>query len=80
MKRVNITEEQFQSISQKLNKMRNDTSALKLSELKCYARDAIDKAFRLGRQYSSLFLLDIEGRKSILQKLNSIINHIDNIK
>lgn len=77
MKRINITEQQLQNVSQQLSQMRTNTSDLKLSSLKCYARDAIGKAFRLGKRYNSTSMLDIEGRKNILQKLNEIISRID---
>lgn len=77
MKRINITEQQFQNVSQQLNKMRNDTSDLKLSGLKILARNSITKAFHLGEKYGSLSLLDLESRKDILEKLNEIISRID---
>ena len=79
MKRINITEQQFQNVSQQLSQMRSDTSDLKLSDLKCYARDAIGRAFRLGKRYRGLSMLDIKGRKNILQKLNEIISRIDDV-
>lgn len=77
MKRINITEQQFQNVSQKISHQRDVTSDIKLSGLKIFARDSITKAFHLGEKYGSLSLLDLESRKDILQKLNEIISCID---
>jgi hypothetical protein len=77
MKRINITEQQFQNVSQKINHQRDVTSDMKLSGLKILARNSITKAFHLGEKYGSLSLLDLESRKDILEKLNEIISRID---
>ena len=77
MKRINITEQQFQNVSQKISNQRNVTSDMKLSSLKILARNSITKAFHLGEKYGSLSLLDLESRKDILEKLNEIISRID---
>ena len=79
MKRINITEQQFQNVSQRISHQRDITSDIKLSGLKILARDSITKAFHLGEKYGSLSLLDLETRKDILQKLNEIISRIDDM-
>ena len=79
MKRINITEQQFQNVSQKISHHRDITSDMKLSGLKILARDSITKAFQLGEKYGSLSLLDLESRKDILEKLNEIISRIDDM-
>ena len=79
MKRINITEQQFQNVSQRISHQRDITSDMKLSGLKILARDSITKAFHLGEKYGSLSLLELETRKDILQKLNEIISRIDDM-
>lgn len=79
MKRINITEQQFQNVSQKISHQRDITSDMKLSGLKILARDSITKALQLGEKYGSLSLLDLESRKDILEKLNEIISRIDDM-
>jgi hypothetical protein len=79
MKRINITEQQFQNVSQKISHQRDITSDMKLSGLKILARNSITKAFHLGEKYSSLSLLDLESRNDILEKLNEIISRIDDM-
>ena len=81
MKRVRITEEQYSGFlkqyeknntAQELSNMRHNVADLKQNELKVIARDAITKAFQLGADYESTSMLDMEGRKEILQKLNQL--------
>ena len=88
MKRVRITEEQYSGFlkqyeknntAQELSNMRHNVSDLKQNELKVIARDAITKAFQLGADYESTSMLDMEGRKEILQKLNQLQAKIDSV-
>ena len=88
MKRVKITEEQYSSFlkkyeknntAQELSNMRHNVADLKQNELKVIARDAITKAFQLGADYESTSMLDMEGRKEILQKLNQLQAKIDSV-
>lgn len=88
MKRVKITEEQYSGFlkqyeknntAQELSNMRHNVAALKQNELKVIARDAITKAFQLGADYESTSMLDMEGRKEILQKLNQLQAKIDSV-
>ena len=88
MKRVRITEEQYSGFlkqyeknntAQELSNMRHNVADLKQNELKVIARDAITKAFQLGADYESTSLLDMEGRKEILQKLNQLQAKIDSV-
>ena len=88
MKRVKITEEQYSSFlkkyeknntAQELSNMRHNVADLKQNELKVIARDAITKAFQLGAHYESTSMLDMEGRKEILQKLNQLQAKIDSV-
>ena len=91
MKRVKITEEQYSGFlkqyekdsdttAQDISNMRHTVADLKQNELKLIARDAITKAFRLGRSYKAASPLDMEQRKKILRKLNELIAKIDDIK
>lgn len=88
MKRVKITEEQYSGVlkqyeknntAQELSNMRHNVADLKQNELKVIARDAITKAFQLGADYESTSMLDMEGRKEILQKLNRLQAKIDSV-
>ena len=88
MKRVKITEEQYSGFlkqyeknntAQELSNMRHNVANLKQNELKVIARDAITKAFQLGADYESTSMLDMEGRKEILQKLNQLQAKIDSV-
>ena len=88
MKRVKITEEQYSGFlkqyeknntAQELSNMRHNVADLKQNELKVIARDAITKAFLLGADYESTSMLDMEGRKEILQKLNRLQAKIDSV-
>ena len=89
MKSVKITEEQYSDFlrqygagktAQDISNMRHNVSDLKQNELKVIARDAITKAFKLGRSYKAASPLDMERRKQILGKLNGMIAKIDDIK
>ena len=88
MKRLRITEEQYSGFlkqyeknntAQELSNMRHNVADLKQNELKVIARDAITKAFQLGADYESTSMLDMEGRKEILQKLNQLQAKIDSV-
>ena len=88
MKRVQITDNQYNGFlkkyeknntAQELSNMRHNVSDLKQNELKVIARDAITKAFQLGADYESTSMLDMEGRKEILQKLNRLQAKIDSV-
>ena len=88
MKRVKITEEQYSGFlkqyeknntAQELSNMRHNVADLKQNELKVISRDAITKAFQLGADYESTSMLDMEGRKEILQKLNQLQAKIDSV-
>ena len=88
MKRVQITENQYNGFlkkyeknntAQELSNMRHNVADLKQNELKVIARDAITKAFQLGADYESTSMLDMEGRKEILQKLNQLQAKIDSV-
>ena len=88
MKRVRITEEQYSGFlkqyeknntAQELSNMRHNVADLKQNELKVISRDAITKAFQLGADYESTSMLDMEGRKEILQKLNQLQAKIDSV-
>ena len=88
MKRVKITEEQYSGFlkqyeknntAQELSNMRHNVADLKQNELKVIARDAITKAFQLGADYESTSMLDMEGRKEILQKLNQLQAKIESV-
>ena len=88
MKKVRITEEQYSGFlkqyeknntAQELSNMRHNVADLKQNELKVIARDAITKAFQLGADYESTSMLDMEGRKEILQKLNQLQAKIDSV-
>ena len=88
MKRVKVTEEQYSGFlkqyeknntAQELSNMRHNVADLKQNELKVIARDAITKAFQLGADYESTSMLDMEGRKEILQKLNRLQAKIDSV-
>ena len=88
MKRVKITEEQYSGFlkqyeknntAQELSNMRHNVADLKQNELKVIARDAITKAFQLGADYEATSMLDMEGRKEILQKLNRLQAKIDSV-
>ena len=88
MERVRITEEQYSGFlkqyeknntAQELSNMRHNVADLKQNELKVIARDAITKAFQLGADYESTSMLDMEGRKEILQKLNQLQAKIDSV-
>ena len=88
MKRVRITEEQYSGFlkqyeknntAQELSNMRHNVADLKQNELKVISRDAITKAFQLGADYESTSMLDMEGRKEILQKLNRLQAKIDSV-
>lgn len=88
MKRVRITEEQYSGFlkqyeknntAQELSNMRHNVADLKQNELKVISRDAITKAFQLGADYESTSMLDMEGRKEILQKLNQLQANIDSV-
>ena len=88
MKRVKITEEQYSGFlkqyeknntAQELSNKRHNVADLKQNELKVIARDAITKAFQLGADYESTSMLDMEGRKEILQKLNQLQAKIDSV-
>lgn len=92
MKRIKITEEQFHdlsrneavkvedggNVSQKIQKMRNDTSDMKQGELKQLAHRQIDRAFWLGIKYSKM-LSNIEGRAKIMKQLDKMNKQIDRI-
>lgn len=89
MKRVKITEEQYSGFlkqyeknntAQELSNMRHNVADLKQNELKVIARDAITKAFQLGADYESTSMLDMEGRKEIMRKLNELQAKIDTVK
>ena len=88
MKKVKITEEQYSGFlkqyeknntAQELSNMRHNVADLKQNELKVISRDAITKAFQLGADYESTSMLDMEGRKEILQKLNQLQAKIDSV-
>ena len=88
MERVRITEEQYSGFlkqyeknntAQELSNVRHNVADLKQNELKVIARDAITKAFQLGADYESTSMLDMEGRKEILQKLNQLQAKIDSV-
>ena len=92
MKRIKITEEQFQDLSkheavkvedggnvrQKIQKMRNDTSDMKEGELKQLAHRLIDRAFALGMRYARM-AVDIEGRAKVMKQLDKMNKKIDRI-
>jgi len=91
MKRIKITEEQFQDLSrneavkvedgdvrQKIQKMRNDTSDFKLGETKQLAHSLIDRAFALGMKYARM-AVDIEGRAKVMKQLDRMNKKIDRI-
>ena len=88
MKRVQITDNQYNGFlkkyeknntAQELSNMRHNVSDFKQNELKVIARDYISKAFQLGCDYESTSMLDMEGRKEILQKLNQLQAKIDSV-
>lgn len=89
MKRVRITEEQYNSgilkkyernnTAQELSNMRHNVADFKQNELKIIARDYITKAFQLGADYESTSMLDIAQRKEILRKLNELQTKIDTV-
>ena len=88
MKRVQITDNQYNGFlkkyeknntAQELSNMRHNVADLKQNELQVIARDAITKAFQLGADYESTSMLDMEGRKEILQKLNRLQAKIDSV-
>ena len=92
MKRIKITEEQFQDLSrneavkvedggnvkQKIQKMQNDTSDMKEGELKQLAHSLIDRAFALGMKYARM-AIDIEGRAKVMKQLDRMNKKIDRI-
>lgn len=91
MKRIKITEEQFQDLSkheavkvedgdvrQKIHKMQNDTSDMKQGELKQLAHSLIDRAFALGMKYARM-AVDIEGRAKVMKQLDLMNKKIDRI-
>ncbi len=91
MKRIKITEEQFQDLSrneavkvedgdvrQKIQKMRNDTSDFKHGETKQLAHSLIDRAFALGMKYARM-AVDIEGRAKVMKMLDKMNKQIDRI-
>ena len=91
MKRIKITEEQFQDLSrneavkvedgdvrQKVQKMRNDTSDFKHGETKQLAHSLIDRAFVLGTKYARM-AVDIEGRAKVMKQLDKMNKKIDRI-
>ena len=92
MKRIKITEEQFQDLSrneavkvedggnvrQKIQKMRNDTSDFKHGETKQLAHSLIDRAFALGMKYARM-AVDIEGRAKVMKMLDKMNKKIDRI-
>ena len=92
MKRIKITEEQFQDLSkheavkvedggnvrQKIQKMRNDTSDMKEGELKQLAHRLIDRAFALGMKYARM-AVDVEGRAKVMKMLDKMNKQIDRI-
>ena len=90
MKRIRLTEAQFDDLSKKeaievqddarqaINKMRSDTSDMKQGELQQMAHNFIDKAFKLGQKYADMEL-DIEGRAMILKKLHQLNKKIDSV-
>ena len=93
MKRVTIKEKQYKAFLnlfkgeevsstpvQDISNMRQNIADLKISELKFIARDAINIGFMLGCGYASTSELDFELRKQILQKLNELVENIDEIK
>ena len=88
MKRVQITENQYNGFlkkyeknntPQELSNMRHNVADLKQYKLMVIARDAITKAFQLGADYESTSMLDIERRKEILRKLNELQTKIDSV-
>ena len=91
MKRIKITEEQFQDLSrneavkvedgdvrQKIQKMRNDTADFKHGETKQLAHSLIDRAFVLGTKYARM-AVDIEGRANVMKQLDRMNKKIDRI-
>ena len=92
MKRIKITEEQFQDLSkheavkvedggnvrQKIQKMRNDTADFKHGETKQLAHSLIDHAFALGMKYARM-AVDIEGRAKVMKQLDKMNKQIDKI-
>lgn len=90
MKRIRLTEAQFDDLSKKeaievqddarhaISKMRNDTSDMKQGELQQMAHSFIDKAFKLGQDYADM-QLDVEGRADILKRLNHLNRKIDSV-
>ena len=88
MKRVQITENQYNGFlkkyeknntAQELSNMRHNVSDFKQNELKVFARDYIIKAFQLGCEYEKTSVLDMAQRKEILQKLNGLQEKIDSV-
>ena len=88
MKRVKITEEQYNGFlkkyeknntAQELSNLRHNVADLKQNELKVIARDAINKAFQLGADYESTSMLDMAQRKEIQRKLNELQTKIDTV-
>lgn len=88
MKRVQITENQYNGFlkkyeknntAQELSNMRHNVSDFKQNELKIIARDYITKAFQLGCEYESTSMLDMAQRKEILRKLNELQTKIDTV-
>ena len=92
MKRVNIKEKQYKTLLnlfnedvsdttvQDISNMRHNIADMKISELKFIARDAVNIGFMLGCEYASTSELDFELQKQILQKLNELVENIDEIK
>ena len=91
MKRIKITEEQFQDLSkneavkvedgdvrQKIQNMRNDTADFKHGETKQLAHSLIDSAFALGMKYARM-AVDIEGRAKVMKQLDRMNKKIDRI-
>lgn len=88
IKRVKITESQFQRVNKELSEtpaqdisnMRHNVADLKQNELKVIARDYISKAFQLGCEYEKTSVLDMAQRKEIMRKLNELQAKIDTVK
>ena len=90
MKRVRITEEQYNSgilkkyeknnTAQKISNQRHTVSDFRQNVLKLVAKDSITKAFTLGCEYESTSVLDLQQRKEILRRLNELQAKIDDIK
>lgn len=90
MKRIRLTEAQFDDLSKKeaievqddsrhaISKMRSDTDDMKQGELQQMAHSFIDKAFKLGQKYADM-QLDVEGRADILKRLNHLNRKIDSV-